>query len=746
MTDPNDLVTTYTYNTLNQLERTDYHDGTEEKQEYDLVGNVISKHVYNRDGTDADILYGYDNIYRLKTIEYPALDLNNAIKRVEYTYDDNGNRESMIEKNKDDATLGQIDYFYNNRNWLTEDTRKYQGISGTLTDGYTNLYNYNIVGDLTSTTYPGGKTVEYDIDQLHRTNSVTLEELGKDDYLVSSYEYFPMGTISKVEYGDSENIVGDFLYDDRDRMTDLLYNKKDGSLLLKHNYKYDAVGNRTELKESDSISGTQGKVTAYGYDELYRLISVDHKERVSSGAIYEYDPSGNRTFMHQDQGDFDYTIATNSNQLDKIISNGIGHTDLIYDENGNLINENDYKAIDTEETNNYSKDFTWDYENRLMSVVIDRDDKIFTVNFAYNGDGQRIYKEVKGPDDQVESKLLYVYNSFGEVVEEHEYDLSDSTFKLSSSYVFGNGKRIMSISATDEKTYYLSDILGSNSLLTDKDGEPTMLTKYDEFGNTYYEWADTNKRDNDYKYTGKPLDKETGLYYYGARYYNPQWGRWVSKDILRGKINNSQSLNRFIYVENNPMKYIDKGGNSKLLKANKLSKEEARIYVEKYAASEKIKKNLPIVYELYSKALEGDNTPYIKGPDSLIAQEMAQESNYANERIKEQVTKGIELGGSKEEQGQTSFSSKDLKLSIGSASFYWRIIGYKESKNEKKRIAIVEVTVTDTFDFNPAQKGERSSLAENLTTIGRKAELAQFEIEVKYHVEIQIDKPESKKQ
>ncbi len=206
-------------------------------------------------------------------------------------------------------------------------------------------------------------------------------------------------------------------------------------------------------------------------------------------------------------------------------------------------------------------DFTRDYENRLMSVVITRGDKTFKVNFAYNGDGQRIYKEVKGPDDQVESKILYIRNSFGEVVAEHSLDLSSNIYHLTSSYVFGNGKRILSLTSADTKTYYLSDIFGSNSLLTDKDGNPTMLTKYDEFGNTYYEWSLTSNIDHlassSYKYTGKPFDSEIGLYYYGARYYNPMWGRWVSRDSLAGESSRSQSLNRMIYVENNPLVRID---------------------------------------------------------------------------------------------------------------------------------------------------------------------------------------------
>ncbi|MCK4644576.1 RHS repeat-associated core domain-containing protein [bacterium] len=341
---------------------------------------------------------------------------------------------------------------------------------------------------------------------------------------------------------------------------------------------YDKVGNRKQLTESDAVSGTHGKKTEYIYDELYRLTKVVHKERNDSYALYEYDPSGNRTFMHQDQGDFEYKMESDgakpiSNKLKEIISNGIGHTYLDYDDNGNLIGEKEYKGTETEGIENYNKDFIWDYENRLMSVSIDRDDKIFTVYFAYNGDGQRIYKQVIAPDETIESKILYIRNSFGEVVEEHSLDLASNIYHLISSYVFGNGKRIMGITVkegetpgttVEEKTYYLSDILGSNSLLTDEFGEATMLTKYDEFGNTYYEWSLTsniNHQASSYKYTGKPFDSEIGLYYYGARYYNLEWGRWVSKDRMKGIKNIVQSINAYQYCYNNPLVLKDPDGN-----------------------------------------------------------------------------------------------------------------------------------------------------------------------------------------
>lgn len=53
---------------------------------------------------------------------------------------------------------------------------------------------------------------------------------------------------------------------------------------------------------------------------------------------------------------------------------------------------------------------------------------------------------------------------------------------------------------------------------------------------------------------------ETGLYYFGARYYDPEIGRFITRDRKQGRINNPKTLNRYVYCANNPMKYIDPDG------------------------------------------------------------------------------------------------------------------------------------------------------------------------------------------
>ena len=63
-----------------------------------------------------------------------------------------------------------------------------------------------------------------------------------------------------------------------------------------------------------------------------------------------------------------------------------------------------------------------------------------------------------------------------------------------------------------------------------------------------------------HKYTGQEWDSETGLYYYGARHYNPVVGRFISGDTVVSDPNDPQSLNRYSYTLDNPLKYTDPDG------------------------------------------------------------------------------------------------------------------------------------------------------------------------------------------
>ncbi len=94
--------------------------------------------------------------------------------------------------------------------------------------------------------------------------------------------------------------------------------------------------------------------------------------------------------------------------------------------------------------------------------------------------------------------------------------------------------------------------------MTDKDGSVVWRRDYFPFGQEIDPGGETTG--NPHTFTGKEFDAETGLYYYGARYYDPVIGRFISVDPTAGVPFNPQTWNRYIYPLNNPYKDVDPDG------------------------------------------------------------------------------------------------------------------------------------------------------------------------------------------
>jgi RHS repeat-associated protein len=106
--------------------------------------------------------------------------------------------------------------------------------------------------------------------------------------------------------------------------------------------------------------------------------------------------------------------------------------------------------------------------------------------------------------------------------------------------------------------------LGSSSVITDSSGKVTREYEYKPYGEIFTERIyDADSETPNFFYTGKRLDKETGLYYYGARYYDPALGKFITPDTIIPQPSNPQSLNRYSYTDNNPINYTDPTGHFK---------------------------------------------------------------------------------------------------------------------------------------------------------------------------------------
>jgi RHS repeat-associated protein len=116
--------------------------------------------------------------------------------------------------------------------------------------------------------------------------------------------------------------------------------------------------------------------------------------------------------------------------------------------------------------------------------------------------------------------------------------------------------------------YYHPDHLGSTGFVTDQNGELYEHVEYFPFGETWVQ-EHSNTQRTPYLYTGKELDEETGLYYFGARYYDPRTSVWQSADPIvatylggqpNGGILNSRNLNLYSYNHLNPVGLVDPDG------------------------------------------------------------------------------------------------------------------------------------------------------------------------------------------
>lgn len=104
--------------------------------------------------------------------------------------------------------------------------------------------------------------------------------------------------------------------------------------------------------------------------------------------------------------------------------------------------------------------------------------------------------------------------------------------------------------------FYHSDHLGSTSYITDAKANITQFDAYLPYGELLVD-EHSSSEDIPYKFNGKELDQETGLYYYGARYMNPVTSLWYGVDPMQEK---SPFISTYVYTFNNPVHFIDPNG------------------------------------------------------------------------------------------------------------------------------------------------------------------------------------------
>jgi RHS repeat-associated protein len=147
----------------------------------------------------------------------------------------------------------------------------------------------------------------------------------------------------------------------------------------------------------------------------------------------------------------------------------------------------------------------------------------------------------------------------GRVGHPPESDLTGSTTDTAyREYIFFAGRRIASrdsATPTPNVYFYYTDHLGSTTAITTATGMVCYQASFTPYGEEHT--AQTTTCPQNYKFTGYERDLETGLDYAFARYYDSRLGRFMSADLLGGGVAEPQSLNRYAYVGNRPLNFID---------------------------------------------------------------------------------------------------------------------------------------------------------------------------------------------
>ncbi|GAB4225537.1 MAG: hypothetical protein Tsb0021_00430 [Chlamydiales bacterium] len=476
---------------------------------YDLHGNRVKEVHHPLNNAPRTILYDYDGMNRLVSLT-EAFGMPQQ-KTTRYTYTSSGQQQTIT---KPDGTL--IEHAYDALDRL---------ILLASSDGTVHYeYTYALHDEPILIKDKQGR-----INERRYNDQYLLMEETLGNHLHLTYQRDPLGRVTKLRFPD--NSVASFDYD-------ALHLKKITRKKLTTSYRYDA-GQLMDIFHPD------GSQTSYERDPLKRIERIAHYHLIEG--MFSYDPVGNllryqrnqqiNTYtydslyqLNSESGRFSHTYTHDAlhNRLSKneelySYNNLNQREDLNYDLNGNL-------------TAYQGKQLIYDALDRLVKVV----ENDVTIEYIYDAFHRRIEKITS------QEKFTYFYQ------EENEVGCYRNNV-LQELRILGTGKGA-EIAATafielHGKTYYpLHEYTGSIAILVNTEGKVIEEYDYSAFGE-----EETTGTINSWRFQGKRTDPETGLVYFGRRYYAPDQGRWISQDPM----GYSEGPNLYTYVKNNPLIYLD---------------------------------------------------------------------------------------------------------------------------------------------------------------------------------------------
>ena len=427
-------------------------------------------------------------------------------------------------------------------------------VCGGGSNPYSISYGYDGLNRLTSATKPQG-VVQYGYDAANRRSSLNF---GPNTANLKSVAYTYDGlnrpaatttwaSATALQYSYSgarlsgmtypNGVAATYTFDGANRLTDLAQTKG-GTTLLADHYTLDKTGNRTAT--SETLNGTSLSYS-YTYDELSRL-TQDVLPGVTTN--YNYDNVGNRTQMTVNSTAVTSYWYNAGDQLKCKSTTGActsgSPATYCYDANSNVTGETTGGACGSPTTT-----YNYDARNRMTGWTKGGN----SASFGYDGTNTRTSMAYNG------TGTSYLQDTAAGLPVVLQETVGAST---PSSYFYGLGSTspLLQTTASGIVAWYHRDGLGSMRVMSDSVGSTLNTATYSAFGTTT---AQTGTTPNSHLFAGEQIDP-TGLSFNRARYYDPNTGRFTQRDTFFGAASSPQSLNRFAYVQNNPIGATDPSG------------------------------------------------------------------------------------------------------------------------------------------------------------------------------------------
>ncbi len=408
---------------------------------------------------------------------------------------------------------------------------------GTSTYGFG--YEYNDLA-LKAEVYPSGRRIDYGFDGAGRVNQVTGQKSGEaSKTYASALDYAPRGALSGGGVFGPLQFAA--TYNNRLQVSGQSWTAG-GKTVFQLTPSYVVGANNGNVVGQSWTRDTQSWSATFGYDELNRLSSGN--EAGGWSRDFKYGRWGNMWVENATGVALDQFAATSeSNYLPP----------------GQTISDNQLRVQNSvyscgEQTAIGGFTFTYTGEGQVASIALNGG----TVSYGYDGQGRRVRKQT------TTGETRYVHDAQGQLVA--EYGVNDAS---------ASGPQ-----------YLVSDPLGSTRAVVNGDGTVARCYDYLPFGEeipgtlngrgTCSQGMETTSL----KFTGKERDSETGLDNFLARYYSPQQGRFTSPDefpdgivdpitgqqvgqpgpLPYADIGDPQTINKYVYVRNNPLRYTDPDG------------------------------------------------------------------------------------------------------------------------------------------------------------------------------------------